>query len=82
MHSLGYRDAEAPADLEPESATRLLETFLLYTLRPSAALRDGDTFSTGPDAARYRLRQVECTEYPSDDLFYNPFGMWRLTPLG
>jgi hypothetical protein len=81
MHVLGYRDVEAPAELEPAMATRLLETFLLYTLQPRVALRDGDTFSTDAASARWRLGQVECTEYAPDDLFFNPFGMWRLTPV-
>ena len=51
------------------------------TLQPHVALRGGDTFSTGATSDRWRLGQVECTEYAPDDLFYNPFGMWRLTPV-
>jgi hypothetical protein len=80
MHNLGFRDAIVSANIGPEEAGELLETFLLYLLMESPVLKDGETFSLEPDAPRYRLASESCTTYPVDDLFHNPFGMWRLSP--
>jgi hypothetical protein len=78
MHTLGRRDAIIYGDLPPQDATRLLHSFLLYTLVEHPALQSGHTFSLDIHAPRYRLVAEPCATYPPDDLFYNPFGMWRL----
>jgi hypothetical protein len=78
MHNLGLPDAIVPGTLLPNDAAQLLETFLLYLLLEQPNLNNGHTFSTSPQAPRYRLQLAPCTLYEADDPFYNPYGMWVL----
>jgi Domain of unknown function (DUF4261) len=80
MHNLGLRDAIMSGATDAKTATSLLETFLLYTLLEAPTLRDGHTFSMNANAPSYRLTTEVGQTYPADSLFYNPFGMWRLSP--
>ena len=80
MHNLGYHDAFVQGDMRPDEAVTLLDAFLKYLLVEQPALGDGHTFSLTPDAPTYRLSLVPCTFYPPADPFYNPFGLWQLTP--
>lgn len=81
MHNLGLQDAIVEADIDPDEAAELLFTFLGYLLIENPTVNDGETFSVNADAPRYRLFREPCTCYVPDDLFYNPFGMWKLTPV-
>lgn len=80
MHNLGYHDAILSSDLEPDEAVSLLDAFLKYLLVEQPVISEGQTFALSPDAPVYRLSLEPCTLYPADDPFFNPFGMWRLTP--
>jgi len=80
MHNLGLRDAIVSGVEDLNTAASLLETFLLYTLLESPNLADEHTFSVSADTPRYSLTAEACQFYPPDDLFYNPFGMWHLSP--
>ena len=82
MHNLGYHDAIITSGLPAEEAVALLDAFLKYLLVEQPAIAEGQTFALGPDAPVYRLNLEPCALYPNDDLFFNPFGMWRLTPIG
>jgi len=79
MHNLGYRDAIISDDISPNEAACLLQTFLLYYLTENPILNNGETFSTDADSPFYILSEEECMIYSSDELFHNPFGMWRLS---
>ena len=81
MHNLGYHDAILTSDLPAEEAVTLLDTFLKYLLVEQPVIAEGQTFALGPDAPAYRLSLEPCTLYPEDDLFFNPFGMWRLSAV-
>lgn len=79
MQNLGLPDAclvEPPT----EEAASLLQSFLYYLLAEKPDLRSGQTFSLGPGAPVYRLALEPCRWYPEDDPFFNPYGIWRLTP--
>jgi hypothetical protein len=78
MHNLGLPDAIVPGTLLPDDAAQLLEMFLLYLLLEQPKLKNGHTFSTAPQAPRYRLQLAPCTFYEADDPFHNPYGMWVL----
>lgn len=80
MHVLGYQDAIIASDLPPDEAVALLDIFLKYLLVEQPALSEGHTFSVAPDAPDYRLELETCSIAEPDDLFYNPFGVWRLIP--
>lgn len=80
MHQLGFKDAIVEADIAPNEAARLLHTFLGYLLVENPTLHEGETFSVDADSPHYRLQSEDCTTYPTDDLFHNPYGMWKMTP--
>lgn len=80
MHNLGYPDAVVEADIPPDEAAELLHMFVGYLLVDNPKLNDGETFSIDADAPRYRLFGKACTMFEADDLFHNPFGVWKLVP--
>jgi hypothetical protein len=80
MHNLGLRDVVVQDALPPQEAASLLETFALYTLLERPGLESGHTFSVNAQAPRYQVLAEPCELYPEDDLFYNPFGVWQLSP--
>ncbi len=84
MQIVGRRDAVvADRDDLEDDPVELLERFLLYQLIDWPTLADGDTFSLGEateSTSRYRVSAQPDRRYPSDDPFYNPFGLWRLEP--
>lgn len=79
MHNLGLPDASVSTDLTMKDALRLLKVFLRYTVIEHPSLGDSHTFSLDADSPPYRLTHQECTAYPPDDPFYNPFGLWHLS---
>lgn len=81
MHNLGHRDVIVEADIEPDEAAKLLHTFLLYLLIENPTINDRETFSIDASAPRYRLFREPCTKYAADDLFHNPYGMWKMVPV-
>jgi hypothetical protein len=81
MHNLGYKDAI----IDTSSATepvKLLQSFTKYIVTERPVLGERHTFSMDSDSPRYRIYHEECTKYEEGSLFTNPFGMWRLRPLG
>lgn len=80
MHNFGLPDAIVDASASDDAA-KLASTFSYYLFTEEPTIREGQTFSVGPDAPLYRLSKEPCTAYEDDSLFTNPFGMWRLTPV-
>ncbi|UYB51098.1 hypothetical protein OCJ37_13995 [Xanthomonas sp. AM6] len=80
MHHFGMKDAivDAQAASDPVG---LLHTFTWYLFTEAPAVREGHTFSVAPQAPRYRLDAEPSTQFAPGDLFANPYGLWRLTPL-
>jgi len=79
MQNLGLPDA---CVVEPPTteAANLLQSYLYYTLAEKPDLQSGQTFSLGPTAPVYRLTLEPCRWYAADDPFFNPYGIWRLSP--
>lgn len=80
MHSIGQSDAVVAADISPNDAANLLYQFLRYIAFEEPAIHDNETFSVDEDAPRYRVCKSPCTMFSADDLFYNPYGVWQLSP--
>lgn len=80
MHNLGYPDAVVEVEIQPDDAAKLLHAFVGYLLAENPTLNDGETFSIDADAPRYRLSREPCTMFEADNLFHNPFGVWKLMP--
>jgi hypothetical protein len=77
MHNLGRRDASVPIGGAAQDTLRsLLLGTLIDDLKPSA----GETFSISEAAPTYRLSDAPTQLHAADDLFFNPFGVWELSP--
>lgn len=81
MHNFGLPDASIQDGISIGDASKLLNTFLIYCLNENPELVDGHTFSIDHDSQYYGLTLEKCSYYPEDDLFYNPYGIWRLRPV-
>ncbi|MGW5644936.1 hypothetical protein ACWEV3_36405 [Saccharopolyspora sp. NPDC003752] len=87
MHLLGVPDVELEAEgLLDENRlgewVELIDGLAGYLLtEPRAAeIRDGEGFRLTEDSPRWLLRQQSCDRYDDEDIFFNPYGYWRLTP--
>jgi hypothetical protein len=78
MHNLGYKDVFITKDMDSKECEDLLWTFLTYVLSSNTTLKQNDTFSLSHNSPVYLVEHEECEMFPKDDLFYNPFGYWRL----
>lgn len=81
MHLLGKPDLIAAEDALPlQELVRLFRSFGVYQLAECApgAFASGHTFGTSADAPKIRATWEPCRGYDEDDLFFNPYGRWRL----
>jgi hypothetical protein len=78
LHNLGYRDIVCDAALESNQATTLIRKFIFHLLKDNPGIRNGDAFSIYPTSPAFKIFEEKCKIYSSDDLFFNPFGMYRL----
>ena len=80
MHNLGLSDAVICGDLTAPEAGAVLRDFLMSVIHGQPGLTDGDVSLSDATEAQYTLTHEPCKTWPSDDPFYNPYGIWRLTP--
>jgi hypothetical protein len=88
MHLLAAPEVEVDADgwrTGPGSIddwVELIDGLALYLLTEQRALeiRDGEGFRLASDAPRWILHRDLSNRYDDDDLFFNPYGCWRLSP--
>lgn len=78
MHIMGYEDVKVQSDESEEVIINLIRTFLKFLLLEEPSLENEQFFSLDSKSKRYVLYHEECTNYPEEDLFYNPFGIWSL----
>ncbi len=78
-HLLGQPDIEIEGE-EVSTALDLIDIFAMYLFvdKPGDRLRTGGTFQVAYDTPLYRITSSSCNRYEDDDLFYNPYGYWRL----
>jgi len=79
LHLMGEADVEITA-ADDDRGLEWMDGLAHYLLvdRGSARIRDGHTFALQSDSPRRVLRHRVCTRYRDDDLFFNPWGYWRL----
>jgi hypothetical protein len=77
MHCLGHRDVELPDPVDRRTGGMIVGEFLGYSYRSGAQILDGDPIG-GPDGPEFILRHMECTRFPKDSPWFNPYGIWRL----
>ena len=81
MHCLGLRDAEILDVPDVEFAGFVLHNFLGYTYQSGNVVLDGDPLG-GEDGPMFRARHYPCSRVPVGSPMYNPYGVWRLEPMG
>lgn len=78
MHNLGFRDVICDVDAGISEAAELADIFNIYQVIEKPEIASGQTFGTEAGGPVFSITAEACTAYPEDDLFYNPFGMYRL----
>jgi hypothetical protein len=78
MHNLGYPDTIVSNE-EFQYAVDLISIFGCYQLVEKPEIIAGQTFSKEAGAPRFRITNEMNPPYKDEELFTNPFGMWRLS---
>jgi len=81
MHVLGFRDAIIPSTGNEEHDSRHLHSFLGYTAFSGATIRDGELVGDVV-LPSFSARMQPDDRCPPDAPMFNPYGRWRLVPLG
>jgi hypothetical protein len=81
MHNLGFPDVyiDNKHSIDSECIIHTIESFLVYLLIERPHIKAGDVFSIDDKSLIFTIQYKTCNLYPTDDLFYNPFGFWNLT---
>lgn len=77
MHNLGFKDTIVE-DENFQDAVDLLSIFGYYQVVDKPEIANGQTFGTEVGAPVFEIVDEENQPNKGDDLFGNPFGMWRL----
>ncbi len=78
MQNLGYKDTIVSGE-EFQSAVNLISVFGFYQIIDKPTIENNQTFSIAVDAPVYKISNELNQPNKGDELFENPFGMWRLT---
>jgi len=78
MHNLGLKDTIVSGE-EFYDAMSLLSIFGYYQEIDLPMILDNQTFTSTIDSPKYRITDELSQPYKGNELFENPFGMWRLT---
>jgi hypothetical protein len=79
MHNLGLRDTII-SDMEVDAATDILSIFGYYQLLDNPDITENEIFSEDEESPAFLILEEFDQPYEGDELFENPFGMWRLEP--
>lgn len=77
MHNLGLQDTIV-SGVEFQQAVDLIQIFSYYQLVDKPTIMTNQTFSVAEDSPVYRIIKEDQQPNKGDELYENPFGMWRL----
>lgn len=82
MHNFGHRDALTDMFDDPQEAAFILNSFLGYLYQSGKTVGDGDLIGSeeGTEGQHFRVVMEPCKLHDPQDLFHNPYGMWRIVP--
>jgi len=78
MHNIGLKDTII-SGLDFVTAQNVVRIFNYYQVIDKPVIKANQTFQTDIDSPFYRITEEDNQPYKGDELFGNPFGMWRLT---
>ncbi|MEX2215605.1 MAG: DUF4261 domain-containing protein [Phycisphaeraceae bacterium] len=81
MHNFGLRDALTEAFTDHQEAAFVMHSFLKYTYETDNTIHDGDPIGSEEDGPLFRVFREKCRLHDPRDLFFNPYGMWRVVPM-
>ncbi|MEM7011176.1 MAG: DUF4261 domain-containing protein [Verrucomicrobiota bacterium] len=79
MKAFSLPDCSVQANLD--EAFNVSTEFCCYTIDEAPQFAEGHTFSVAEEAQKYRISFDNYTFYPPGNLFHNPNGLWRLSPI-
>jgi hypothetical protein len=79
MHNLGLRDTIVSGETLQDSID-LISVFSYYQIVDKPHIISNQTFSVNTDAPIFRIVDEPKPPYQGNELFENPYGMWRLKP--
>lgn len=79
MHHFELAECAVMADEDPGAAADLMNRFNYWRIVEQPVLESGHTFSLDEESPHYRVELTEDTAHESDDLFFNPHGVWHLS---
>ena len=79
MHHFGLPECAVPTAVDLGEAADLMNQFNFWQIAEKPAVSAGHTFSLSNDAPRWRLAWERDDRHETDDLFYNPNGLWVLS---
>jgi hypothetical protein len=77
MHNLGLKDTIVHNE-EFQEAVNLISIFGYYQLVDKPVIVESQTFSVDMESPVFVIKGETNQPYKGDDIFENPFGMWRL----
>ena len=77
MHNLGFKDSIVYNE-EFQDSVSLLSIFGYYQLIDKPEINLGQTFSTDIESAIFEINEEKNQPNIGDELFENPYGMWKL----
>lgn len=81
MHSFELPDAQISRTINVEEAADLINRFNYWRILEKPILEIGHTFSLTSESQYFRLEMTSDKRHQSDDLFYNPKGIWDLEAI-
>jgi hypothetical protein len=78
MQNLGFRDTIISGE-EFQRAVSIISIFGYYQIVDKPTIENRQTFSVSVDAPKFRIIDEPNQPNKGQELFENPFGMWRLT---
>ncbi len=80
MHNLGLRDTIVSNE-QFEDAMHLIRIFGYYQIVDKPVIRNNQTFRQDLESPLFRVTNELHPPYEHNEIFHNPFGMWRLTRI-
>jgi hypothetical protein len=80
MQNLGLKDTMLVNE-DFETGYGLVRLFNIYRLIDKPVIKENETFTPTAGASTYLIENEDNPSTSSDELFFNPYGMWKLTQL-
>jgi len=78
MQNLGYKDTIVSGE-EFQQSVSLISIFGYYQIVDKPTIQNRQTFSTNIESPKFRIIDEPNQPNKGEELFENPYGMWRLT---